>query len=92
MLARRHVPIYIGKLNKEMVFAIWSSLNFELLYLTNDDEERYSIQAQSALLRNLTVQGADPPLGYPIYVSRPFLVKAVLSQTSTSTLRRRAQE
>ena len=36
-------------------------------YLANDDEERYSIQAHKVLLRNLTVQAADPPLGYPIY-------------------------
>jgi len=35
--------------------------------LANDDEERYSIQAHKVLLRNLTVQAADPPLGYPIY-------------------------
>ena len=43
----------------------------ELLYLTNDDEERYSIQAEERLLRNLTVQAADPPLGYFIYSSKP---------------------
>ena len=43
----------------------------ELLYLTNDDEERYSIQAEERLLRNLTVQAADPPLGYFIFSSQP---------------------
>jgi hypothetical protein len=44
-------------------------LVWELLYLTNDDEERYSVQAHPMALRNLVVQAADPPLGYPIYVS-----------------------
>ena len=33
------------------------------------DDERYSIQAEERLLRNLTVQAADPPLGYSIYSS-----------------------
>ena len=47
------------------------SLILELLYLTNDDEERYSIQAEERLLRNLTVQAADPPLGYFIFSSKP---------------------
>lgn len=29
------------------------------------------LQAQPGLLRNLTVQAADPPLGYPIFSSPP---------------------
>jgi len=39
--------------------------------LTNDDDERYSIQAEERILRNLTVEVADPPLGYAIYSSGP---------------------
>ena len=52
----------------------WANLAFELLYLTNDDEERYSIQAHPALLRNLTLQMAEPPLGYPLYATQVTLV------------------
>ena len=61
--------VYIGQLNQEGVHAIWADLAFELLYLTNDDEERHSIQAHPTLLRNLTIQAADPPLGYFVYSS-----------------------
>ncbi|KAM9645509.1 pecanex-like protein 4 isoform 1-T3 [Trichechus inunguis] len=63
--------IQVGKLNAEAIRGQWANLSWELLYATNDDEERYSIQAHPLLLRNLTVQAADPPLGYPIYSSKP---------------------
>ncbi|XP_056401268.1 pecanex-like protein 4 [Hyla sarda] len=66
--------VQIGKLNSEAVRGQWANLSWELLYATNDDEERYSIQAHPVLLRNLTVQAADPPLGYPIYSSVPLHV------------------
>ena len=59
----------MGRLNREAVAAVWTDLAWELLYLTNDDEERYSIQAHPTLLRNLTIQAADPPLGYCVYSS-----------------------
>ncbi|KAJ3223845.1 hypothetical protein HK099_000616 [Clydaea vesicula] len=58
---------YVGELNGEVIKSIWANLNFELLYLANDDDERYSIQAHELLLRNLITQAADPPLGYPVY-------------------------
>ena len=38
---------------------------------------RYSIQAEERLLRNLTVQAADPPLGYFIFSSPPFTTSGV---------------
>ncbi|KAG8449384.1 hypothetical protein GDO86_016146 [Hymenochirus boettgeri] len=66
--------VQIGRLNAEAVRGQWANLSWELLYATNDDEERYSIQAHPILLRNLTVQAADPPLGYPIYSSVPLHV------------------
>ena len=59
----------IAKLNNEIVKAIWSSTNMELLYMTNDDDERYSIQAHANILRNLTIQSSDTPIGYCIYNS-----------------------
>ena len=70
LLTLRPCAIQIGRLNSEVVRSLWASLSWELLYLTNDDDERYSIQAEERLLRNLTVEAADPPLGYPVYSSR----------------------
>ena len=61
----------VGSLNSQVVRSLWASLNWELLYLTNDDDERYSIQADERLLRNLTVEVADPPLGYAAFASNP---------------------
>ncbi|XP_006891838.1 PREDICTED: pecanex-like protein 4-like [Elephantulus edwardii] len=71
VLTLQEFLIHVGKLNPEAVRGQWANLSWELLYATNDDEERYSIQAHPLLLRNLTVQAADPPLGYPIYSSKP---------------------
>ena len=34
----------VGRLESEVVRGLWSSLSLELLFLTNDDDERYSIQ------------------------------------------------
>lgn len=41
----------------------------ELLYIANDDEERYSIQSHKQLLRNLCIQFAEPPIGYEVFSS-----------------------
>lgn len=68
----------VGKLNSEAVRGQWASLALELLYFTNDDEERYSIQAHPVLLRNLTIQAADPPLGYPVFASGTMSVTLTL--------------
>ena len=47
-LSLRECEVGLGSLNKEVVLSLWASLAFELLYLTNDDEERYSIQVEIA--------------------------------------------
>ena len=70
-LSLQEVLVSLSSINAEAVRGQWANLSLELLYLTNDDEERYSIQAHPGLLRNLTVQAADPPLGYPIFSSPP---------------------
>ncbi|XP_009074281.1 PREDICTED: pecanex-like protein 4 [Acanthisitta chloris] len=67
VLTLQEFLVQVGKLNAEAVRGQWANLSWELLYATNDDEERYSIQAHPVLLRNLTVQAADPPLGYPVF-------------------------
>ena len=46
-LSLRECEVGLGKLNKEVVRSLWASLALELLYLTNDDEERYSIQVST---------------------------------------------
>lgn len=74
MLTLQEVIVHVGRLNAEVVRGQWANLSLELLYMTNDDEERYSIQAHPAILRNLTVQAADPPLGYSIFSSEPLSV------------------
>jgi hypothetical protein len=67
ILKLNHNSIQVGKLNSEAVKGIWAGLSLELLYITNDDDERYSIQAHPTLLRNITIQSSEPPLGYPTY-------------------------
>lgn len=74
VLTLQDVMMQVGRLNPEVVRGQWANLSLELLYFTNDDEERYSIQAHPTILRNLTVQAADPPLGYPIYASEPISI------------------
>ncbi|NXM65974.1 PCX4 protein, partial [Serilophus lunatus] len=69
VLTLQELLVQVGKLNAEAVRGQWANLSWELLYATNDDEERFSIQAHPVLLRNLAVQAADPPLGYPVYSS-----------------------
>ena len=54
---------------REVVRAIWANLNMELLYFTNANDERFSIQAEKDILRNLLVHLAEVPLGYPVYAS-----------------------
>uniref|UniRef100_A0A8D2IRL5 Pecanex-like protein n=1 Tax=Varanus komodoensis TaxID=61221 RepID=A0A8D2IRL5_VARKO len=82
VLTLQEFLVQVGKLNGEAVRGQWANLSWELLYATNDDEERYSIQAHPLLLRNLTIQAADPPLGYPVYSSEP-LHMALLSGLDT---------
>nr|XP_039248423.1 pecanex-like protein 4 [Styela clava] len=70
-LTKQSVSMHFGRVNPAAVRGIWSNFALEMIYATNDDEERYSIQAHQALLRNLIVQTSDPPLGYPIFSSKP---------------------
>eukprot|EP00045_Choanoeca_perplexa_P014530 m.171701 g.171701 ORF g.171701 m.171701 type:complete len:1061 (+) comp16709_c0_seq1:89-3271(+) len=69
LVTTRPVNVRGVQLNDEAVRGQWSNLVLELLYLTNDDDERYSIQAHAPLLRNLTLQMAEPPLGYHVYAN-----------------------
>eukprot|EP00040_Diaphanoeca_grandis_P026403 m.147793 g.147793 ORF g.147793 m.147793 type:complete len:1129 (-) comp30562_c0_seq1:67-3453(-) len=70
LITMGEVEIRMGELNPAAVRGQWASMQLELLYFTNDDDERYSIQAHETALRNLTIQSADAPLGYPVYNAR----------------------
>jgi hypothetical protein len=59
----------VFEFRREVIRGIWANLNTELLYYTNANDERYSIQAEKNILRNLLVQLAEIPLGYPVYSS-----------------------
>jgi hypothetical protein len=48
---------------------VWTGMGVELLYFSNDDDERYSIQANEYCMRNSAVQAAAPPFGYAAYQS-----------------------
>lgn len=62
--------VRVGELRPEVVQSIWASASVELRYCTNDDDERYSIQAHPTLLRNMIVQSSE----YPIFISPPTTV------------------
>jgi len=59
------------QLRSEVARGIWANQNLELLYFTNANDERFSIQAEKDMLRNLLVQLQEVPLGYPAYSSGP---------------------
>ncbi len=68
--------IAVGRLTPSTVRSLWASAALELLYFANGDDERYSIQTQPILSRNLCVQTAEPPLGYPVFSSQPIIVQS----------------
>ena len=45
----------VFQFRSEVIRGIWANLNMELLYFTNNNDERYSIQAEKDILRNLLV-------------------------------------
>jgi len=59
----------VFEFRREVVRGIWGNLNMELLFYTNANDERFSIQAEKDILRNLLVQLAEIPLGYPVFAS-----------------------
>jgi len=53
----------------EVIRSIWANINMELRYYTNANDERFSIQAEKDILRNLLVQLAETPFGYAVFSS-----------------------
>eukprot|EP00049_Salpingoeca_infusionum_P015154 m.291140 g.291140 ORF g.291140 m.291140 type:complete len:1169 (-) comp15825_c0_seq8:149-3655(-) len=74
MLTSRKMDLGVFTVNPEALKSTAASLALELLFLLNDDEERYSIQANQAVLRNLSIQACEAPLGYPIFAVSETLV------------------
>merc|ERR1712070_1142160 len=74
MLSLQREEVQVAQMSSQAIGGMWASLTLEMLYFTNDDDERYSIQAHKTLLRNLTVHAAETPLGYPVYGSGPLLL------------------
>ena len=62
-------PFSVFEFRREVIRGIWANINMELLYITNNNDERFAIQAEKDILRNLLVQLAEVPLGYPVYCS-----------------------
>ena len=59
----------VFEFRREVSRSIWANLNMELNYYTNANDERFSIQAEKDILRNLLVHLAEIPLGYPVCAS-----------------------
>lgn len=57
--------------NEDIINGIWGNLMFELYYVTNDDDERYSIQTHKQFFRNIIIENSEQPLGYSPYYSGP---------------------
>jgi hypothetical protein len=74
-LAKSETDLYIFKADETILKSVWNNLRFELLYATNDNDERYSIQTHPTLLRNLWVEACEEPFGYPSYQSGLLLSK-----------------
>ncbi|KAJ3123213.1 Zinc finger MYND domain-containing protein 12 [Nowakowskiella sp. JEL0407] len=84
ILKLSEVEMHVGTLNSDCAKGIWANMIFELMFLTNDDDERNSIQAHQLLFRNLMTQCADPPLGYPIFIAEKTLESSPLKYLTFS--------
>ena len=70
-LALKPQLVHVASLQPESLRGMWSSQLFELLYLKNEEEERYSVQQEEHVLRNISTQAGDAPVGYPVFSSAP---------------------
>jgi hypothetical protein len=67
-LINSNQKVNVASLIPACLWTFWTFQNFELLFLGNEDEERYSLQAQTDLFRNMCSQ-ASPFHGYSVYNS-----------------------
>ena len=57
------------KMNHEWMRALWSNDERDIIFLTNNDNERDSIQENQVFLNNMILQAADIPVGYPAFTT-----------------------
>ena len=53
----------------EWIRALWSNDEKNIIFYSQQDNERISIQHNDVLLNNMIMQAADIPVGYPAYTS-----------------------
>ena len=58
-MAKAETDMYLFTVDECILKSVWNNLRFELLYATNDDDERYSIQTHPHLLRNLWIEACE---------------------------------
>lgn len=54
-IAKNTVDAYVFSIDPIVVSSIWNNLRYELLFATNDSDERYSIQTHEVYMRNLLI-------------------------------------
>ena len=74
-VSRRQEQFQLLEASWQTAVSVWTGTSVELLYFGNDDDERYSIQANEWMMRNMLVQAAEAPLGYASYSSGALIIK-----------------
>ena len=74
-VSKRQEQFQLLEASWQTAVSVWTGTSVELLYFGNDDDERYSIQANEWLMRNMLVQAAEAPMGYASYSSGAVIVK-----------------
>lgn len=59
----------VFKMNHEWMRALWSNDVRDIIFYSETDGERDSIQQNEAFLNNMILQSADIPVGYPAFTS-----------------------
>ncbi|CAD8210057.1 unnamed protein product [Paramecium pentaurelia] len=68
------IQCQVFRFDSEVIRGIEANLQMELLFATNDDEERYSIQTHEQFFRNMIIEGSELPLGYAPFYSGPVII------------------
>ncbi|CAD8125957.1 unnamed protein product [Paramecium sonneborni] len=69
-----NIKCQIFRFDSEVIRGIEANLQMELLFVTNNDEERYSIQTHEQFFRNMIIEGSELPLGYAPFYSGPVVI------------------
>lgn len=72
--AEKEDDIHLFHLENSIVTSVWNNLRFEMYYVTNDDDERYSIQTHPDFLRNMLIESCIEPLGYAPFYSGALVI------------------